>query len=311
MLGAILLSSPYGARNRNLFVNLIMACARQHVGDAGKPLLMMVASTVALDDEGKRAKTSSLCAPWAEIGVDVLNHYSRSYGDETAAPFDPYNVSITDSPVFAKGFTPVDVMALGRLTPTVVSSHSTCVYSSLTGQVITGPQARAIPPDTLPPDVLVRMAQDDGLDVNFIEKARRNILAPLTGRFAVQVTSVGPDPLLILAREGRPIYLSVAYMQGSFYLIWSDFRLPALSPHCCLWPLDVFDRGAERLVLGFSLRMLRTKWVRWLTPRLERRTAHDGTTHPRDLVHMRVPFAIAALQQWVARHSSTAPSPPI
>lgn len=309
MLGAILLSSPYRARNRNLFVNLVTACAR-HLTDDGEPLLM-VASTVAIDDEGRRAKTSSLCAPWAEIDVSVLNRYNKSFGDEAAPPFDPYNVSITDNPMFAQGFIPVDVMALGRLTPTIVPSHSTCVYSSLTGQVIAGSYLRDIPPDTLPADVLVRMAKDDGLDANFIEKARRNILEPLTGRFAAQVTSVGPDPLLILAREGRTLYLSVAYMQGSFYLIWSDFRLPALSPYCCIWPLDVFDRGAERMVLGFSLRMLRTKWVRWLTPRLERRVLPDGTTHPRDLMHMRVPFAIAALQQWVARHSSTAPCPPI
>jgi hypothetical protein len=111
----------------------------------------------------------------------------------------------------------------------------------------------------------------------------------------------------MLLRSSRQLFLYLIYQRGSFYLVWSDFSLPNLGHACTIWPLVTFDRGPERMSLAFSIRLLRNRWVRWLTPR------HGGgrwvdmhrlNGKPAQVEAMRIPLAIAALSEWLGRHSN-------
>ena len=300
MLGAMLLSAPPRSRNRNLFEHLLQTCAPFIAADKGQSMLL--AATIAQDDEGRRAKISSICASWDSIDLDMVNGYPTSYGQVGAPPINPYLAPPTDDPVFA-GPTPMDVIAFGPIEAIRVPARSTCVYSSLSGLSFTDQPDENV--HTIPGRLLTMMSLDETPSDPFIVKATRNVLDQMKGCYSGQIVSAGPDPLLVLLRNGRPIYLALVYQQGSFYLVWSDFLLPPLGHRCSVWPLVTFDRGPEQMVVGFSMRLLRGKWIRWLSARDRWSDDLLGVqASPDQTASMRIPVAIAALSEWLLRHSN-------
>lgn len=298
MLGAFLLSEPAGSRNRNLFDQLFWKCT-DHLEESMQAVMM---ASIALDDNGYRAKTGSLCASvvdlWSDTptmsGQSLLDPYPSSLGSGQV-PVDHYSVKLVDNPTFS-GLIPIDLLGLGHFAVNTIPSRSTCVYSSMTGTSITCDDDPVLV-SAVPGRLLVRMSLDDDSSINFVQKVRRNVLDQMSGRYATQIVSVGPDPLLVIMRREYPIYLHLIAQGNSFYIVWSDFKLPSLGSNVFVWPLDVFDRGAPDLALGFSLRMLRSRWARWLTPRKPPQTVERVDI-------MRIPRAISALQEWMYNHSA-------
>lgn len=290
MFGALLLSSPPEARNRRLFKDLITE-NRDHMTSTNLDLLLM--ATVAQDSLGHRIKIGSTCAPWDTVPLEAVDPFPDSLGQGHTPP-DPYAARITDSPCDHEPPAP-DVLAYGSLTMHSVPSRGLGLYSSLEGRITDSPE----PWSHVPPSILDILVEDDDPDANFVTKARRDVLDKLNGRYVAQIVSAGPDPFLVLLRRERPTYLSFVETDGCFYLVWSDFELKyrETGHRPYVWPLLTFEQGDPHLILGFSIRMLRNRWVRWLTPKQPPRRIEDVDV-------MRVPRSIAALQQWLLKRTA-------
>lgn len=292
MFGAMLLSAPTDCRNRNLFPELLLRNA-SYLSMTNMSLLLM--STIAIDDGGGRIKTGSTCAPLGDVRMNAVNPYPDSNGFGITPP-DLYLVPITDSPVLDKAPAP-DVMAYGGLTMHSCPEQGLGLYTCLTGTAFAfGAECNRVPADAL--DLLIKDADPDA---NFVTKVRRDIMTHLSGRYSAQVISAGPDPFLVLMQNERPIHLNFVAYAGCFYLVWADFHIEygdgsdaRNRPY--VWPMMTFEHS-ERLLLGFSMRMLRNRWIRWLTPK-------QAPRHVDEVDLMKIPKAIAALQQWLAKRTA-------
>lgn len=291
MFGAMLLSAPPGARNRNLFGELVR---RNAAYIATSELRLMLMASIALDDQGARIKTGSTCAPVGDIAVSAIDPYPDVRGKGRIPP-DLYATPITDTPCLTMGPAP-DVMAYGALSAHSSPDQGLCLYSSLSGTAFD--QGAHI--DFVPTRLLDRLVNDADPDSNFVTKANRDVMCQLQGRYSAQVVSAGPDPFLLLMQRERPLYLNFVEMAGCFYLVWSDFQLNIAADgerhRPFVWPLTTFEQG-ETLLMGFSMRMLRNRWVRWLTPK-------QIPKHVDDVDTMKIPRALAALQQWLVRRTA-------
>lgn len=296
MFGALLLSTTSGCRNRNLFSDLITRNAG-YVTAEGLPLLLM--STVALDDFGQRIKTGSVCAPVSDVALETVNPHPDSRGRGIVPP-DPYQVGLTDYPLLRQAATP-DVLAYGRLNMHSFPEEGMGLYVGLSGHCWSHEHDDPAMMTDIPNELLTRLIKDNDPDANFVTKASRDVMDRMAGRYAAQIISAGPDPFLVLMQSERRLHLNFVESHGCFYLVWSDFRLvidtnDADRNRPYVWSLTTFDHH-DTLLMGFSIRMLRNRWVRWLTPK-------QVPKHVDDVDIMRVPKALAALQQWLVRRTA-------
>ena len=295
MIGATLLSNPVGSQCRPGMAQLANIAGRMgHI----QVLNIATLATVPDSPSPQRYRAVSYCGILPEDPRSMYDYSPIGPFLQSKGPFRLQNFventgafSLADPDLVPDGPVPYDTFSFAKSSTVTWLPSRNC-------KVHTSARSKNSSDELQATDWLLQQSQKTA--DTFIEKVWGGISDLPVGTF--QILMSGPDPTLVLASKGQPLYFYVLVHDLHYYLIWSDEDISSalrkgwdFCDHHFALPIlpETRSVGEEGVTCAaFNIRMLRVKWLSLMRE----------NQHPL----VRTAAAISRLETWLGYHSSTA-----